>query len=256
MGLHRHLFVTTAPDGAGVQHVAANKARLAARYLPYILRDPVSLLASKRVIQPRGHLLLASSIEGKQTLFYLHHAPCVVSPHPFRARKFPSLKDLRATKSFPTPLLFSWYQCWCSTRVFYSTMLRPCPLASIMWSSLSRCGTAGGVAGDDHRGLFQSLLTCHRQDHCVQDSRDNYRSILKMKEEGICQCQVTGTSAMTWALKEMSSFEAEIRPEGQSPYHVKLLSAARVSFPLASFQALKKMTKSVLVSRVRLMYRD
>ena len=36
MGLYRYLFVATAPDGVGVQHVAANKTRLAARYLSYI----------------------------------------------------------------------------------------------------------------------------------------------------------------------------------------------------------------------------
>lgn len=35
MGLHRHLFVATAPNGLGVQYVATNKTRLAAQ-LPVV----------------------------------------------------------------------------------------------------------------------------------------------------------------------------------------------------------------------------
>jgi hypothetical protein len=35
MGLYRHLFIATAPDGMGVQFVATNKTRLAAQ-LPVV----------------------------------------------------------------------------------------------------------------------------------------------------------------------------------------------------------------------------
>lgn len=38
----------------------------------------------------------------------------------------------------------------------------------------------------------------------VKDSRGNYRYILKVKEEDRRQLQVTGMSALAWALKEVS----------------------------------------------------